>query len=60
MEKFEGIITLCCWGHARRYFDRALTHDKARAEYALAQIGMLYDVERMANDQNMDTIQRME
>lgn len=60
LEKFKGITTLCCWAHARRYFDRALTHDKARAEHALAQIGMLYDVERMADDQNMDTIQRME
>ena len=36
LEKFEGIITLCCWAHARRCFDRALSHDKARAEYALA------------------------
>lgn len=60
LEKFEGIITLCCWAHARRCFDRALSHDKARAEYALAQIGMLYDVERMADDHDMDTIQRME
>lgn len=60
LEKFKGITTLCCWAHARRCFDRALGHDKARAEYALAQIGMLYDVERMADDQNMDTIQRME
>ena len=49
-----------CWVHTRRYFDRALTHDKARAEYALTQIGMLYDVESMADDQHMDTLQRME
>ena len=50
LEKLEGITTLGCWVHTRRYFDRALTHDKARAEYALAQIGMLYDVESMADD----------
>ena len=60
LEKLEGITTLGCWVHTRRYFDRALSHDKARAEYALAQIGMLYDVESMADDQHMDTLQRME
>ena len=60
LEKLEGITTLGCWVHTRRNFDRALTHDKARAEYALAQIGMLYDVESMADDQHMDTLQRME
>ena len=54
LEKFEGIITLNCWCHARRYFDRALSNDKARADYALAQIGMLYDVEHMADDQKLD------
>ena len=58
--KLKGITTLGCWVHTRRYFDRALSHDKARAEYALAQIGMLYDVESMADDQHMDTLQRME
>lgn len=26
----------------------------------MAQIGMLYDVESMADDQHMDTLQRME
>ena len=60
LEKLEGITTLGCWVHTRRYFDRALSHDKARAEYALAQISMLYDVESMADDQHMDTLQRME
>ena len=54
LEKFEGIVTLNCWCHARRYFDRALSNDKARADYALAQIGMLYDVEHMADDQELD------
>ena len=54
LEKFEGIVTLNCWCHARRYFDRALSNDKARADYALAQIGMLYDVEHMADDQKLD------
>lgn len=33
LEKLKGITTLGCWVHTRRYFDRALSHDKARAEY---------------------------
>lgn len=58
LEKLEGIIILNCWCHLRRYFDRALTHDKARAEYALAQIGMLYDVEHIADAQNLSFDER--
>lgn len=58
LEKFDGITTLNCWCHCRRYFDRSLNNDKARAEYALAQIGLLYDVEHMADEQNMDNEQR--
>lgn len=58
LEKFDGITTLNCWCHCRRYFDRSLNNDKARAEHALAQIGLLYDVEHMADEQNMDNEQR--
>ena len=32
-QTIKGIIVICCWAHARRYFERALKHDKARAEY---------------------------
>ena len=53
LDKYGGIITLCCAAHCRRYFDRALSNDKSRAEYALEQIGYLYDVERMADSKNM-------
>ena len=60
LEKTKGIIIICCWVYARRYFERALKHDKARAEYALTMIGMLYDVERIADDDNMNEQQRME
>jgi transposase len=49
LAKLKGIVTMGCWAHCRRYFERAKTNDAARAEYALAQIGMLYDVENMAN-----------
>lgn len=58
LDKFEGVTTLLCWAHCRRYFDRALSNDKDRAEYALTQIGMLYDVEHMADDQNMNFEER--
>ena len=58
LEKFEGVTTLSCWAHCRRYFDRSLNNDKARAEYALTQIGMLYDVENMADDQDMGLEER--
>ena len=54
LDKFDGIIILCCWAHARRYFDRALNSDKERAEYALSQISMLYTVESVADEKEMD------
>ncbi len=49
--KLDGIMILCCWAHCRRYFDRALKHDKERAEYAIEQIGMLYSVETIADEE---------
>ena len=54
LDKFDGVMVLCCWAHCRRYFDRALSHDKKRAEYALGQIGMLYSVEAMADERQLD------
>jgi len=54
LDKLEGITILCCWAHARRYFDRALKHDKERAEYAIEQIGLLYSIETMADEQGLD------
>ncbi|MGL5691529.1 MAG: IS66 family transposase [Bacteroidales bacterium] len=58
LDKFDGITTLLCWAHCRRYFDRALSNDKDKAEYALTQIGMLYDVEHMADDQDLNFEER--
>lgn len=49
--KLDGVMVLCCWAHCRRYFDRALKHDKERAEYAIEQIGMLYSVETIADEE---------
>ena len=54
----SGVRCLNCWAHARRCFDRALNNDQARAKYALEQIGLLYEVERKADDEHMDHEQR--
>jgi transposase len=48
-ENKKGVLPIGCWAHARRKFEEALKEDKARAEYALEQIGLLYDVERQAD-----------
>ena len=53
-ENKKGILLLNCWIHARRKFSEALSEDKSGAEYALEQIGMLYKVEAMADDQGLD------
>lgn len=59
-ENKKGILLLGCWAHARRKFSEALKEDKKGAEYALAQIGLLYKVETIADDQNMDYTERAE
>ena len=47
----KGIILLSCWAHARRKFSDAIKNDKQRAETALEQIQLLYEVERQIKDQ---------
>jgi len=59
-ENKKGILLLSCWVHARRKFNEALKEDKSGAEYALEQIGLLYGVETMADDQGLDYQQRAE
>ncbi len=59
-ENKKGILLLSCWAHARRKFTEALKEDKSGAEYALEQIGMLYKVETMADDQGLDYEARAE
>jgi len=59
-ENKKGVLLLGCWAHARRKFTEALKEDKSGAEYALDQIGMLYKVEAMAEDQDLDYEQRAE
>lgn len=45
-DKRADITQLCCMAHARRKFHEALDNDKARSEYALTQMKLLYDIER--------------
>ena len=55
-EQFEGkdkITLIGCMAHARRYFEKALTNDKARATHALQQIQRLYAIERKAREEEL-------
>lgn len=56
-EKKRGVLLLGCWAHARRKFEQALGNDPPRAEYALAQIGKLYELERKAASDNLTKAQ---
>lgn len=59
-EQKKGVLLLGCWAHARRKFTESLKEDNTGAEYALKQIGLLYRVETMATDQEMDAQKRAE
>lgn len=48
----KGITAMSCMAHARRYFEKALTNDRARAEFALNKIQELYLIERELREQN--------
>lgn len=57
-ENKKGVLPIGCWAHARRKFEEALSEDKARASYALEQIGLLYDVESRADRENLSFDER--
>lgn len=57
-ENKKGVLPLGCWAHARRKFFEAEKEDKARAEYALEQIGLLYDIEKRADEENLSYEER--
>jgi transposase len=59
-ENKKGVLPIGCWAHARRKFEEALPEDKDRAEYALGQIGLLYDVERRADKEKLSDQERAE
>jgi transposase len=57
-ENKKGVLPIGCWAHSRRRFEEALKEDKSRATYALEQIGLLYDVERRADRENLSFDER--
>lgn len=57
-ENKKGVLPLGCWAHARRKFEEALSENRSLAEHALEQIGLLYDVERQADQENLNYEQR--
>jgi len=59
-ENKKGVLLLGCWAHARRKFIEAMKEDKAGAQYAIEQIGLIYAVESMADDQELDYHKRAE
>lgn len=48
--KSNGITTLCCMAHARRYFVEAETNDKQRCTHALLAFQEIYEQERQMKD----------
>ena len=50
----EDVEVLHCMAHARRKFFEAKDNNKDIAEYALEQIGLLYDIERKAKEQQLN------
>ena len=57
-EHKKGVLPLGCWAHARRKFSDSIKNDRVRAEYALSQIGLLYGVEREADERNLSYDER--
>jgi transposase len=55
-----NITHLCCWAHARRYFEEAKGNDKKRSDIALTVIKKLYEVEAKARDEGLTPEQRKE
>lgn len=50
----KNILLLHCMAHARRKFIDAQSNDRARADYALAEIGKLYKIEEEWRCQELD------
>ena len=60
LASLQGITHLSCWAHARRYYERALDNDKARATHVLKLIQLLYAIEALAREAEMSPEQRYE
>ena len=51
-DKVEGIITMCCWAHARRKFYEAKDYDNDNAELVLQPVQQLYKIEAHCRDES--------
>ena len=49
--KKPGVTLIGCMAHARRYFEQALESDKQRASHVLAQLQLVYHIERQIKEQ---------
>lgn len=54
MKTNNHITLLACMAHARRYFEKALDNDDARASVMLKQMQRLYDIERKSRERGLD------
>lgn len=52
--KSNGITTLCCMAHARRYFVEAEINDKQRSTHALLAFQEIYEQERQLKDVSIE------
>lgn len=59
-EPGRGVTEVACWAHTRRKFYEAQSSDLTRTTVLLAYIRLLYDVERDAREQNLDSQGRLE
>jgi transposase len=63
-EKLSAILPqithLCCWAHARREFEKALTADKEKAGTILTLIQQLYSLERRCREEELTYEQRLQ
>ena len=57
-ESNEKVCLVSCMAHIRRYYETALDENRSLAEYALKQIQQLYQIERMADEQNLSFDER--
>jgi hypothetical protein len=55
----RGLVAVGCWAHARRKFHEARASDPERSHAAIAWIGRLYGVERVARDGGWDDTRLM-
>lgn len=59
-DRHPDITVTGCMAHARRYFEKALDNDKARAEYFMNRIQSLYEVERVIREEKKSEEEKLE